>query len=488
VAQLAGDSARRVDALVLDAGPGRPGHILRAALAGPHIVIGPGSAPLVLPNDSVIRTTIIVLERDATVASVVHGDVIVVGGDLFLRPGARIDGRAIAMGGAVYSSSLAYANGGQLSFRDVTFDAREQSAGRFALDYRTLELLPQRFAVLPFPVGLRPPGYTRIDGLALSWGPVLSIDTGVVTLEPTVTYRSHLGVFDPAVVATLQPERRTAINLDLRRGTFTNDAWIRGDVVNALTTFFGGSDVRNYYRADRGEITARHRYETESLEIEPFVGALAERAWSVARDTSSQHVPYSVIGRDDIEGMRRANPRIADGSIASAIGGLLARWESHELVATGQLRVELPWHAPDDARFVQTTVNGEVGFPTFGTQRFDAAVHGVLTAGDRAPAQRFAYLGGSGTLPTLFLLSEGGDQLLFVESSYSVPIDRLALPLVGPPTISLRHLLGSAGVDRLPRLTQNVGVRLSVSLVRADFLVDPDTHKHRVMLGVGFGH
>src|SRR6185437_9745483 len=48
-------------------------------------------------------------------------------------------------------------------------------------------------------------------------------------------------------------------------------------------------------------------------------------------------------------------------------------------------------------------------FPTFATQHFAFHAHGVLTAGDTAPPQRFAYLGGAGTLPTLDVLSLGGD-------------------------------------------------------------------------------
>ena len=48
-------------------------------------------------RDSVFDTTVVVLNSDATVASTVHGDVVVVNGDLFLQPGARIDGRAVAI-------------------------------------------------------------------------------------------------------------------------------------------------------------------------------------------------------------------------------------------------------------------------------------------------------------------------------------------------------------------------------------------------------
>jgi hypothetical protein len=108
----------------------------------------------------------------------------------------------------------------------------------------------------------------------------------------------------------------------------------------------------------------------------------------------------------------------------------------------------------------------------------------VVATGDSVPAQRYAYLGGSGTLPTLPLLVMGGDRLLFVESRYAVPVEALRLPLVGPPTIMLRHMLGAAGVGRLPALEQNVGLRLALSFLKADFTLDPASGDTDLSLGL----
>jgi hypothetical protein len=55
----------------------------------------------------------------------------------------------------------------------------------------------------------------------------------------------------------------------------------------------------------------------------------------------------------------------------------------------------------------------------------------------------------------------------------------VSLPLLGSPIFTLRHLVGGAGAGELPALVQNVGARLTISLLRLDFLVDPasrDTH------------
>ena len=123
-------------------GRGRPGVILQEVLAQPFALVMPDSV-IHLPRDSTIDRTVLVLGGDATVASTVRGDVIVVDGDLFLHPGAAIDGRAVAIGGGVYPSSLAHVALGMESFRDVTYDVTRTTDGRVALDPRLEPLVDE---------------------------------------------------------------------------------------------------------------------------------------------------------------------------------------------------------------------------------------------------------------------------------------------------------------------------------------------------------
>jgi hypothetical protein len=145
--------------------------------------------------------------------------------------------------------------------------------------------------------------------------------------------------------------------------------------------------------------------------------------------------------------------------------------------------VEPPFRTDD---FVQGTIDGSISFPTFGTQTLAISAHAVLTTRGPTPRQRYAYVGGPGTIPTLEMLEFGGDQLLYLDAAYSIPLDRLKLPLVGPPTIMIRHSMGSAGVGRLPDLEQATGLRLIVSILYGEVLVDPATgHTHRTV-GLSF--
>ena len=458
---------------LVDVGPGRSGRMLRGILQRPHLALrGDSTRAQLLPRDTAFGTSVIVLGGDARVASRVRGDVVVIGGDLYLRPGARVEGRAIAFGGAVYGSALAVVGGETFSYRDHTFVPTERG-GEIALAYRDLESDP--VPLVSFPAfGLQLPEYTRVDGLALGWGPTITLAEGGTIIVPAVTYRTHLGAIDPSVTADVRLGRRNRLSVDARRGTFSNDRWIRSNLVNSFTTLLAGVDTRNYFRADRAEARVERTWETATAVISPFVGVRGEHAWSTGPDSFTTTSPFTIMRRDDRERILRPNPPVVRGDIASALAGAAIDWESPQgVAASGALQVEQAFATPGDASsFTQVSAHLELGFPTFGTQNFDLLAHAVGTAGD-APPQRWAYLGGNGTLLTLDLLELGGDQLAYVESRYNIPIDRIRIPIAGSPLLTLRHAIGSAGVGRLPTFVQNVGVRLTVAVIRLDYTIDP---------------
>ncbi|HEY5417476.1 MAG TPA: hypothetical protein VIK41_21725, partial [Gemmatimonadaceae bacterium] len=77
--------------------------LLRTAAAGPHdLIVADSSRRLTFPRGTTLPRTTIIVGGNASVAAAVRGDFIVVGGDLFLQPGAAVQGKAIAIGGGVY--------------------------------------------------------------------------------------------------------------------------------------------------------------------------------------------------------------------------------------------------------------------------------------------------------------------------------------------------------------------------------------------------
>ena len=153
--------------------------------------------------------------------------------------------------------------------------------------------------------------------------------------------------------------------------------------------------------------------------------------------------------------------------------------------AAADLRAELAHRSGSRPGFAQATFDGSATIPTVGAQRVALFVHGVATASDSTPMQRYAYVGGGGTIPTLNPLALGGDQLAWADVRYVVPLP-LHLPFGNAPTIAARYVVGGAGVGRLSSATQNVGVRAMLGFLRFDYVVDPrDWHRHDISFGFG---
>lgn len=471
--------------VIRDIGPGRAGRWLRSALAAPHLIIRADSAhPARLARDTAYEGTIIVLGGPAEVASTVHGSVIVVGGDLFLHPGVQISSRAVAIGGGVYETALGSVRGGIYSFREFTYRITTLSDRTLGLDFELTDVRDTRVVTLPGLFGIRIPTYDRSSGLSLPVGPTLSLDTARYEIDLLGVYRSQLGVVDPQIELRGTIGRRLTAVARAGRFTETNDRWIYGDIANSLSSISFGSDARNYYRADRVDGRVSYSLEGISSRLTISGGALAERGRSVRPDSGALGGPWSVFGRRDRMRMLRPNPRVLRGDITSGLGGLAFEWTDQLMTANATADVEVPFSTPDGSRFVQTTLDAFVGFPTFATQSVAIESHALITAGDSAPPQRYSYLGGSGTLPTFDLLQFGGDELFFVEGRYIIPVDRIRIRYLGSPTVTLRYITGGAGVAKLPTLEQNVGARLAISFLRIDYLVDPASRKSMLSFGL----
>ncbi|HEU6449973.1 MAG TPA: hypothetical protein VFT57_01035 [Gemmatimonadaceae bacterium] len=463
------------------AGPGEPGETLRAALERPYLLAYERWNTRLF-RDSVYDRTVVIVGSDASVASTIHGDLIVVDGDIYLRPGARIDGRAIAYGGGVYDSEQAEVRGGRVSYWDTRYRITRTDS-TIVLDYRPPPILEEaQLASLPLLYGLRIPTYTRVDGLGLPWGPRFMLtwrQGGSLQVDPTVTYRSDIGAFDPAVTAQLRLDPGWSAHLYAGRGTFTNDDWIESDLVNSIKVLLNGRDYRNYWRADRFEGRVARTLTGSSGEFTVWGGARTERDWSITAGG-----PWSLRGRRAGDGMIRPNPAVERGRISSALGGVGGSVSRPEIAFAAAAQVERPFDAPSDESFTQATIDAGIRFATFASQSFELHSHAVLTAGDTASPQRFSYLGGTGTLPTFPVLQFGGEQLLFIESAYNVPITPLHVPILGPPVLSLRHAIGAAGVGKLPKFEQNLIARVALGVVFAEYAIDPATRNDAFSIGL----
>jgi hypothetical protein len=472
-----------------DPGPGGGPRGLAQTLAGTYAVIPPAATKALLPAKTTYPSTVIILGRDAVVEDTVRGDVIVIGGDLYMHPGADVSGRAVAIGGGVYESTQARVGGGVHAYREFTYTITRVPGG-WSLAYKALE--PDEPLRIEGTYGLKVPTYDRSDGLSIAIAPALPVPGTHLTVEPRATYRSQLGRIDPSIQLVDSLGSRSALHLSAGRSTFSNDAWIWTDLINSLEVLWRGDDSRNYFRATRGELTLDRLWKTREATITPYVGARRERARSVRPGLNPTSGPWSFLARTDSDDVRRPNPPIDPGVTTSALVGVNMSWTMPDLTARLRLDQELGAFCDDRSgcnlggrrSFAQTTLDGGIAFPTFGTQRLRFDGHAVVTTGGHTPLQRWAYLGGSGSIPTLEMLALGGDQLAYLDGRYDIPIDLVRLPLAGSPVVTLREILGGAAVGRFPNLAQATGVRLSVSYVYVEWLIDPATRRQHYSYGV----
>jgi hypothetical protein len=231
---VSGAVAARAQTLVVrEYGPGDGPQLLAQILRSPYTVVPPAAEDYIVAKDSAYSRTLIVLSRKVFVEGTVHGDLIVIGGDLYMHPGGRIDGRAIAFGGGVYESTLATIGQGLSAFRDFTYDVASIPGG-FTLSYRALGATHQERALkLAGIYGLLIPSYDRSDGLSLPIGITATVPGTGLRLDPTATYRSQLGRLDARIAFTDSLRDGLGIGGSFGRSTFSNDEWIRSGLINS---------------------------------------------------------------------------------------------------------------------------------------------------------------------------------------------------------------------------------------------------------------
>ena len=340
----------------------------------------------------------------------------------------------------------------------------------------------------PLTVGALP-SYDRVNGVSLPFGPTISIGNDErLVVNPTLTYRSNLGKIDPSlsVVGQITADSTLGFALSGARGTFTNDRWIRSDLLNSLVSFGLGHDARNYFRGDRGEarLTSTLKLPLDVATI--FIGARTERDWSTGWQTGTPRGPYSIFGRSDTtDGIQRRNPAIDAGHVTSAIAGGHAEYAGLAGSAMLDVLLEAAGKSPGGGSFQQLTITEGADIGTFRDQHIEVGGHLVTTATSSVtPLQRFSYVGGSGSLATVNLLGLGGDHLYFLDVLYVIPISRIEIPILGSPYIAPHFATGAAAVGGFGRPVQNIGGRIGVSVFTVDYLVNPRTHQHDFGVGI----
>lgn len=453
---------------------------LRTILAGEYLLL---TRDTTLPASFRHPGNLVVLGAEVRLEGEVAGNVGVVDGVLFVRPRARIGGTVAVVGGELVASGLAEVGPIEEAPLSATV-ALDRQPDRVQLTV-TPPPPPSRME-FPGTFGLLLPTYDRVDGISLTYAPLIHLvrrDSSAFVI-PRLVYHFARGDVDGGVLLDAPVARGYRAAAELTSATVTNDRWVRGDLVNTFASLAFRDDARNYYHADRVSVGVARIWGEPVLQGNlfwaPFLTLLASRDRSLRESD-----PWSLFG-----GEWRANPPIRDGSILSATAGTRLRWNGQTSTFVGAGSVELAPAGVSDIAFAQTVFDGFWSMQALWTHTIDVRLHAMTPLGGGAPPQRWSFVGGGATLPTLPIADRRGDHVYFVESVYVVPLPSVELPLVGSPSIEAVHKIGNAWVsgESAPAWVQNIGVGVRVLLaLQLRVLVDPAANPLQPAFGVSFG-
>ncbi|MDX2183042.1 MAG: hypothetical protein SFW08_03555 [Gemmatimonadaceae bacterium] len=458
-------------ARVRDPGPGVPGRVVQQALRGPHRVVEAKNRWAVIPHGDDTQGSLIIVNGSARLNAVVTGDVIVVDGDLRLQNGARIGGRVVVLGGHLFNwTPFSVIRGDVIEQPNDRFDAALRD-GVWQLSWGPIG------SQYPVP-GLRMPGlagfdlraYSRVDGLALQWGPEVNAGRSL-RVRPAATWRTHRGVIDPSL-SIRAGSRRVWLDAVAERTTASNDMWLTGDRRAAVLGFLTGLDARDWYRADRAEGILHLLRDGGPMVVEVRGGVRSERA-SAASLAGPLSPPWHFGADNTAGGFARPNPAVSPRTLSTVLAGVNVQASGLGIDLTfdvaGEREVS---QAVGALPFTQIVATGRAAVPLVAGARFEAFGRAVETTQGSA-SHRLAAVGGAGTLLTEPTLALRGTALRYGEVRLALPSPLAALPVRIAPRLAFgRTELGAAA-----RSVTNYGVQFDVGPLRLEYAYDPSARR-----------
>jgi hypothetical protein len=421
----------------------------------------------VVSAEGVVEGNLLVLEAQVRLSGEVLGDVVVVDGDLFLRPGAHVSGDILVVSGGYYGSGMATVDG-SVRWRPAERYLVTPVAGGYEI--RPVEDLPDAVDLHGL-YGFEAPTYQRADAVTVAWGVTLRASTWAwrPTLELVGRYRSGQGAVEGTVRQFWYPGP-VEFGLEVERVTRTNEMWIRAPVSNSLSYLFLGDDFRDYYGSDRAAFVIRGSGDRVWL---PMLRVEWEDAWS---RRAGDH--FTFFGSDTV----RENPAIDDGEDWSATVSVAADRATGD---RGRLKGHVLLQGADstlagDFTYLVGEITARWQTPGFGNHEVDlfAIARGDLAG--RPPGQRWTGFGGRATLPTFGNMEFRGPRVVYGHLGYEIPIEALRAGGLGAPGIFGRAGGGAAwqeGASAEWKTNLVGGVRFSV--FEGGIAWDPDSNAAR---------
>ena len=391
-----------------------------------------------IATDRVIEGDVAVLNGPVTIAGRVNGRVIAINSDVILRPGARVEGQILVVGGHIDGKEGAFIGGDVRTYRQrlsyrregnrlIASGSSEEDARWWrrrqkwrSRSYSDLRLVSART-------------YNRVEGLPIFVGPSfghrfganrVSVDIlGVFRTGQDLEWNSH--TVGHSVKAELAMGRGPGLAIGGRLYDLVDapEEWHLTDVEVGLASFFLHRDYRDYYNRHGGSGFVR-------LTVVPgldVTASLADERWA-SRSTLD---PFTLFRNSQVW---RPNPTMDDGRFHIANGTLeidtrtdeedpqsgwhiIADYEHGSGRTTSFGTLSPGVRDPDDdgltrysrgfldmRRYLRLSPDAQLNFRVVG---------GGWLNGDELPTQRRVSLGGPGTLPGYpFRRTGAGDDML----------------------------------------------------------------------------
>ncbi len=430
----------------------------------------------VLAAGDVIGSDVIVIGATLRLEGRIEGDVVGVQSDIFARPGGRIDGTVVVLGGGFYGSSLAELGSPPIDASRYLYGVEQSETGTYVVT------APGGGASLRLPglYGFLLPEYDRVNAVTLAWG--VDLERGPTPWMPDargrIRYRSVRQQFD-ADLELSWPFGRHAFVLSGGRTVRSNDEWINGSAENSLYSVVGGVDTRNYYDARFVEGDLRLSFGSRVLWTSDIV-----IGWERAR-TLENRDPFSIF---EVRGGFQPNTPVSEADAASVKLVTVAEF-LEEPVFPVDLELSIEHADADVAGDLSFTVFGAAVLAevaTWGRASLVLEGRGQVPTSSGAPAQRWRALGGWGTLPSLRPLERQGDTMWWAAATVRAPLDRrVATRWELVPW--LQYAAGNAWIEGAgrPATVHNLGVGITVGPVAAAVYTAP-SDDFKTVLAIGF--
>lgn len=344
----------------------------------------------------------------------VTGDVTAIDAEVFLRPGARVDGDLTVLGGALSGSTMATIEGRETWLRGEPVDAVRLGPDSWRIERE------ERDPGFPFETkgvaGITVDDYNGVDGLSFGLVAGLKKIPGQPRTELTFgpVFRSSRSDVGWRVAGLREFPQAGGIVLggSFYRVTDTPERWHRGDFTNSMASLFFADDDRTYHEKTGGEVYVERTFR-------PSITVRGRFVTNEYESLESQ-TPWAVFGSDD---EWPENPGIDPGTGRAVGGGLVWDRRNDPDFATAGTWVEGRydhWGLGGDFEFDWAQGDARAWLPLpVGNRSFvglRAMGGGSLTTGDSLAPQFWYRLGGGSTIPGYDAATPDliGDRMAFV--------------------------------------------------------------------------